>query len=199
MLNLLSKLFRRKRPVPPFDIEKAVGHYLLTLPRCSNRVLVFSQSYQDKRFNFEMIVNATSLSAWAVQIDFGSGGCTDSGKAARNAFDLWLQLADLNDNSVTTLPKMFFDEIGEYHESFLEMRGNEVFCHECSKMNEMPIQTITEEKYNVMRDEWHCPNGHLLYQKVTEIYCSGRGFTMDYLEYEENDLSIPSFLRKKAD
>jgi hypothetical protein len=197
MLALLRKLFRRKIQVPQFDIEKAVGHYLLTLPRCTNRVLVISRSYQDKSFNYEMIVNTASLAAWAEKLDIGSRGSNDPGKAAWKTWSLWLRLADLTDDTVSIPPLILFEVISKYQETFLEMQGTEVFCHECSKMIEMPIQKITEEKYNVMRDEWHCPNGHCLYQKVTEIYCSGRGFPMDYLEYEENDLSVPSFLRKK--
>src|SRR5450631_3103104 len=119
MLALLRKLFRRKIQVPQFDIEKAVGHYLLTLPRCSNRVLVISRSYQDKRFNYEMIVNTASLAAWAEELDIGSRGSNDPGKAAWKTWSLWLRLADLTDETVSIPPLILFEVISKYQETFL--------------------------------------------------------------------------------
>ena len=67
-LNLFS--FNKK--TIPLDLEKTVGHYLLSLPRCTNNILVISRSYGDKRYNYELTVDAACLAAWAVKHEKGA-------------------------------------------------------------------------------------------------------------------------------
>jgi hypothetical protein len=89
-------------------------------------------------------------------------------QSARHALPFWLMSADLTDNSVSTIPEMFFAILREYHETFLDFEGAQVFCHECHRVIDRPILTSTHlpprEIFDYMRYEWHCPDGHLLYK-----------------------------------
>lgn len=202
MKNFLSGFFRRKALPKPFDIEKAVGHYLLTLPRCTNRVLVVSRRNLDKRYNYEMTVDTASLAVWAEKHDKGAWSSYEPEQAARKALPLWLRLADLSDNSVSFPPKMFSQVLRGYHETFLAMKGTQVYCHQCHQIIEQPIVKYTQlpprEIFDYWRYEWHCPNGHLLYfDEVGRHGVFAKPPLTNY--FDEDTLSIPTFLRKQSD
>lgn len=175
MLKSLKKLLGlTPPPPPPFDIEKAVGHYLLSLPRCTNRVLVVSCAYGDDCFDYELTVDTPSLAAWAVKHEKGCWSANEREQAARLTLPLWLQLADVNDNTVTRLPKDLFKILSGYHGTFLEMPAAQVFCPHCKKTiegRELAIETSdlgTHDGFNRSHYEMHCPHGHLLYKKTVE-------------------------------
>lgn len=167
MLDWLSRVVRKEKIPPPFDIEKAVGHYLLTLPRCTNRVLVVSRSYLDKCYNYELTIDAASLAAWSVKHEKGAWSSYGPMQAVRKTLPLWLHGADLSDNAITFPPKEFFSLLHEYQETFLNMGGAEIYCHECHQVVENVAKKRTElspkEIFECWRTEWHCQHGHLLY------------------------------------
>lgn len=189
---MLSKLFNHfshvKQP-PSFDIEKAVGHYLLTLPRCTSRVAVVSRRYLDKLYNFELTVDTASLAPWSEEHAKGVVSSNAPEQAARLALPLWLRLADLSDVTETLLPKDFFEICREYHGTFLEIPSSHVHCYECGKNVDGVMQSETQlqskEIFEVSGFEWRCPEGHLLYAEEIGLHSHVSG------------IEIPSFLRKK--
>jgi hypothetical protein len=170
MFHTLKRLILRQSIPLPFDTEKAVGHYLLTLPRCTNRVLIVGQHYQDKRFYYELTVDAASLAAWAIKHEKAVWCSFEPEQAARKALPLWLSGADLTDNLISTLPPEFNKIMSEYTEVFSQMAGAQMYCHECRQI----IENITKKKTDLppsgrlnvrWHSEWHCSKGHLLYQE----------------------------------
>ena len=201
MRSLLSKIFRRKEVSVPFDMEKAVGHYLRTLPRCTNRVLAVSRRYLDKRYNYELTVDAASLADWAKKYESISWHSGDSHVAAQLALLLWLRAADLSDNSVTLPPKEFFDVWHENYWVFQKLPSAQMYCHECrqiikdisTKTTELPPREI----YKCWRTELFCQSGHLLYQDDFGIHLCVRKNNFPVLDLEcKDELSVPAFLRK---
>lgn len=178
MLGWLTKVFRKKDRPPPFDIEKAVGHYLLTLPRCSNRVLVVSRRYLDKRYNYELTVDAANLADWSVKHAKGAGRPYGPDQAVRKTLPLWLHGADLSDSAVTFPPKEFFSLLREYQETFLNMASAQVYCHECHQIIENVTKKITElpprDIFEFRRFEWFCRQGHLLYKEDHGVHFDAR-------------------------
>lgn len=200
MLSFLKRLLRRKVDTP-FDIEKTVGHYLLTLPRCTSRVLVVSRQYQDKCYDYEMTADAASLAAWAKMYETNGWG-SQTEKASCKALLLWLRAADLTDNTVTTPPKEFFDIWRRYHETFLETMGSQVYCHECHRIIDTPEIKRTSDSeggiYVIFSEEWHCSSGHLLFQEKRELtMCSRKNIPNIFADSKEEELTIPAFLRKQ--
>lgn len=199
MIKLFSKLFRQAQSPLPFDIEKAVGHYLLTLPRCTNRVLVVGRRYLDRRYSYEMTVDTASLTDWAKRYETSSLQVNNPDQAIELALLLWLRGADLSDSSVSLPPEIFFKVLRGYQTNFLGMAGTEVYCHECGqiigdvsmKSTRLPVREI----FDIWKYEWHCPQGHLLYQDEIEMN-GGVSRPVAQNVYDEKVLSIPAFLRK---
>lgn len=197
MSSILNRLFRKK-VVPPFDVEKAVGHYLLTLPRCTRRILVVSRRFLDKRYNYEMTVDSASLAAWAKMYETSSSSSQVT-NATCKALLLWLRGADLTDNTVSFPPKEFFNEWRGYHSTFYEMPSTQVYCHECHRIvdaismkdSELPPREI----FDYMRYEWHCPQGHLLYEEEIGRHAVPRDRYRALIK-DVDPLEIPEFLRK---
>ena len=190
MHTMCAKLFRRSVvQTLPFDIEKAVGHFLLTLPRCTGRVAVISRRYLDKRYRCELTIDTASLAAWAEGHAKGVWSSNDPKQAARLALPLWLRLADLSDESVTLLPKDFFVICHEYHSTFLEMPNAQVYCYECGQVigDVMPSETQLppREIFDIRKYEWRCPQGHLLYQEEMGLHAHVSG------------IAVPDFLMKR--
>ena len=201
MPNLFSKLFRRTKISVPFDMEKAVGHYLRTLPRCTNRVLVVSRRYLDKRYNYELTVDAASLAEWAKMYERSSWCSNDAKVAAELALVLWLRAADLSDNSVTLAPKDFFDVWHKHYSTFQKFPSAQTYCHECRQVIEGVSTKNTElpprEIFNCWRTELFCQNGHLLYQDEFGIHLCVRKNSFPVLDLKcKDELSVPAFLRK---
>jgi len=165
LFSRLKNLFQRKHDPTTFDLEKAVGHYLLTLPRCTGRVLVVSRRYLDKRYNFELTVDTASLTVYAK----GVWTSYEQEQAARLTIPLWLRLGNLSDNTVTLAPKEFFDIWRAYHSIFYEIPGSKIHCHECGnaidKVSMVNTHLAPTDIYDNWRYEWFCPQGHLLYQE----------------------------------
>ncbi len=205
MIKRIAKIFKRDKQPPPFDIEKAIGNYLLTLPRCSSKVLVISHRYQDKRYNYELTVEAHSLATWAERHAKGAWSSIDAEQAARLALPLWLRLADLSDDAETLMPIEFFNICNKYHSTFIEMPRTQITCNDCGAVIEEVIKTETQlpksEIFDMNKFEWHCPQGHLLYQDEVGLHADSRKFTLQNMQeaFTNEGKDIPSFLRKLAD
>lgn len=201
MVNILKRLLRRQIVPPTFDMDKVVGHYLLTLPRCTNRVLVVGSVYQDKRYNYELTVDAASLSTWATKHEKGVWSSNNLEQAARKALPLWLNGADLIDNFGSILPLSFYKILCDYHEIFMLTDGARMYCHECRQIIEHVIKTHTElppkEIFDCWRSEWYCPQGHLVYKEEFSAHASVRRNKSPEINlHNEQALSISAFLCK---
>jgi hypothetical protein len=205
MLSKFFNYFRRAKQPPPFDIEKALGHYLLTLPRCTSRVAVVSRRYLDKRYNYELTVDTSNLTAWAEKQAKGSWSSDEPTQAARLALPLWLRLADLSDNAVTLAPKEFFDIWHGYQSEFHEMPNSQVYCYDCgtvvNEITKSSTQLPPRDIFDVWKYEWRCSSGHLLYQEEIRRHADSRSFSrQDMIDsFIDEGEPIPSFLRKQAD
>lgn len=178
----LKNLFRKRVVPPPFDIEKAVGHYLLTLPRCTSRVMVVSRRFQDQRFKYGLTVDTVSVAAWAENLSWSNNVRE---QAAAQALQLWLRAADLTDRSVSYIDGNFFKVLCYHHEKFLKMPNAQVYCYECSKFVEDVTTTTTDlpmkEIFTCWRREMRCPEGHLMFQEETGAHFSRRGTAEEVL------------------
>ena len=203
MVTWLNKLLRRQEVAQPFDTEKVVGHFLLTLPRCTNRVLVIGRSYQDKRFNYELSVDAKSLAAWATKHAEGVWSSNEPEQAARKALPLWLNGADLTDNFGSILPPAFYKILSSYHEIFTQMPEAQMYCHECRLIVENVTKKKTElppkEIFDCWQSEWHCPQGHLLYKEEFGAHaCVLRNKFPELDLNNKRQLTEPAFIRKHS-
>jgi len=198
-LDLLNRLLH-PRVAPEFDLEKAVGHYLLSLPRCSNRVEVVSRKFLDRRYNYEMTVDAAQLAAWAEKHAKGAWTNIDYEQAARLTLPMWLGLADHNDKSVTIPPKKFFELWRGYHSTFYDMPGTQLYCPECAEIVVevfmIDIGLPPSDIFDCTRYEWHCPRGHLLYQEEIGRHASFSREKYPKLRGDIEAPDIPEFLRK---
>lgn len=202
MLNLLLKPFRKNVVPPPLDIEKAVGHYLLSLPRCTNRILVIGRNYPDYRFHYELTVDAKFLAAWATKHAESVWSSLEPVQAARKSLPLWLNGADLTDNFGTVLPLEFYKIISEYHEVLTQMAGSQMYCHGCRQI----IEDLTKKNTDLppsgifnccWRSEWYCSQGHLLYQEEFGMHMTKRRNRFPELDLNnKSELTEPAFLRK---
>lgn len=192
-------LFSFNKKTIPFDLEKTVGHYLLSLPRCTNNILVISRSYGDKRYNYEMTVTAANLTSWALKQDKGVMSSNEAEQAAFQALSLWLQGADLTNNFGSILPLAFFTILCDYQELLMSLEGSQIYCHECrqivAKISKRRATLPPGKIFDRCGYEGYCPQGHLLYKGEG----SKPGSTVNLelpSHYNEGELSIPAFLRK---
>ena len=183
MNTMIARLFQRTvKQTPQFDIEKAVGHYLLTLSRCTASVAAVSRSYLDKRFNCELTVDAVDLASWLDSHTFLQDG------AAGKAFLLWLRGADRSDESISYIHESFFAVIEPYSQDLLQLHSAKVHCPECgqvvAKVSEQTTDLPRDGIYERRRFEWICPSGHVLYRDEWGMHV------------HKSKIEVPEFLRK---
>ncbi|MBU0622501.1 MAG: hypothetical protein KJ795_11710 [Gammaproteobacteria bacterium] len=180
MTKLLKKLFSRSAVAPPFDIEKVIGHWLLSLPRCTGRVAVISSRYGDQRYRYELTVDTPALIEWLEEnpgkryIPVGD----DKANVANLAMLLWLRGADLTNRSETYIPVEFFVLLKQYHSEFSSLAGVEIYCHECQRI----VETINSSQANLPKEgifdgfsaQATCPSGHILYGEEVRFHIHKR-------------------------
>lgn len=174
MIALLDWIFRRNDP-PPYDYEKAVGKFLLALPRCSSKVIVASPKYDSEHYFGEVAVDTVKLIPWA---EHHSTACWSSCKeqqAARLALPLWIRGADPEDVSPTYLLEPFMRVLLPYKLDFVMKGIAEISCGVCGSVTK-DVQRDQLNKRNAGRswkwwtDKWICPEGHVIYQEDHEMH-----------------------------
>jgi hypothetical protein len=172
--SIIRYLFHRNDP-PQFDIEKAVGKYLLEMHRCSGRIVVASSKYDSEHYFGEVIVNAEDILPWAEE---HSNSCWSSRKdeqAARKALPIWVRGADPKDMSATYPPRPFVAVLHPYTLDFILQGIAEVICNECgatsSDVSRMRLnQRSVGRSWRMWTDEWRCHQGHLIYRQDQELH-----------------------------
>jgi ssDNA-binding Zn-finger/Zn-ribbon topoisomerase 1 len=172
MIGFIKKLLGREGPT--FDIEKAVGRYLLTLPPCTAKVVIVSPKYGDKHYRCELIVDTDGLVPWAEHHAQSVWSSNKEEQAARKALPIWLRSANLNDPAPTYVSPHFVEVLQPYALDFINEGIVDVICPDCRRV----VGDIVMKKLNERRedtwlwwtDEWYCPNDHLLYREDHELH-----------------------------
>lgn len=111
-MSFINKLFKRK--VPEIDIEKAVGEYLLGLPRCNRNVVIVSPKYWETHYTCEIVVAADDLVPWAEHHADTVRSSNQEEQAARKALPIWLRGAKSEDNSASYVPHFMYEVLRPY-------------------------------------------------------------------------------------
>lgn len=176
MLTILKRLFRRDDPpLPTYDVEKAVGAYLLKLPRCSSLIIAVSPKYGDQHHRGELILDVVALLPWAEHHAESVLSSDKEEQAAIRALPLWLRGAALDDSHITYVPHSFAQILRPYAEDFIVKHIGMMACPDCRRV----VKNVTMKKLNEhsagavlhsWTDEWLCPEGHLLYRQDQQIH-----------------------------
>lgn len=172
-MSFISVLFRRNIE-PPFDIEKAVGKYLLNLPRCSRDVLIVSPKYGETDYTCEIIVAAEKLAPWAEHHADAVWSSNQETQVARKALPLWLNSAKSEDDSVSYVPHYMYEVLRPYVSNFVGDGAAKIYCLKCQSF----VIDVKMEKFNQIHtrvwwcwtDVWTCPLGHRLYYEEHNIH-----------------------------
>lgn len=173
MLGFLKKLIGPSKP-PPFDLEKAVGNYLLNLQKCSSKVVVISPKYGDRNYKCDVIVDADGLLPWAKHHAEAVWSGNQEEQAARLALPLWLQGADPKNQAPSYVPPYFISVLRPYTLDFINKGIAEIACPECNGIvADVKMKKLNEKRegtWSFWTDEWYCPKGHLLYREDHELH-----------------------------
>lgn len=167
-------MFRKNR-APEFDPEKYVGHTLLSLPRCTSRIVAIDTSL-DETFDCAFVVRAEDLLRW-LQDHFSkvhSSGQRD--QAAQFAFLTWLQAAEhMEGDSMLRIPQAFFGFYSAYASELVNSGAGYVYCHHCdSNYSEVSVNYEDSKQmgggWNSGVEIWRCPENHILRKHNYEFH-----------------------------
>jgi len=172
-MDFFRTLFCKKRE-PEFDLEKTVGNYLLTLPRCTKNIVVVSPEYGDAHYACEVTVEVKDLLPWAEHHAEKSWFLDDEMQAALKALPLWLRGAESSSNSASYIPQFMHKVIEPYVPKFAEEGKTKIFCYEC----QASVADVQMEKFDQKdlgdwywwTSVWKCPQGHQLYYEEHEMH-----------------------------
>ncbi|MHB1400508.1 MAG: hypothetical protein ACYDAI_17060 [Trichloromonadaceae bacterium] len=176
-MNFFKKLFKGNKETV-FDIEKAVGEYLLRLPRCSKYVAVVSPKYGESYYTCEIIVAAEDLAHWAENHAQAVWSLNQEEQAARKTLPIWLRGADVDSKTTSYVPHFMYEVLRPYVLDFVENGTTNIYCFECQsfvenvQMNELNRQKMGD--WSFWTEIWKCPNGHMLYQEAHELHIHHR-------------------------
>lgn len=170
-MSFISKLFKSK--MPEVDIEKAVGEYLLKLPRCNRNVVIVSPKYGETHYTCEIVVAADDLVPWA-EHHADTWSSNQEEQAARKALPIWLHGAKSEDNSASYVPHFMYEVLRPYVLNFVNDDIAHIYCLECQSF----VSYVQMEKLNEKReggwswwtDVWRCHKGHQLYYEEHELH-----------------------------
>lgn len=173
MRGLIRRLSRRTQP-KRFDMEKAVGRYLLTLPRCTKKVVVASPIYSDNHYRCEVHANASGLLQWAERHARGVSSLDPENQAARLTLPIWLRGHDPSDAAPSFVPAAFADVMRPYVLEFVQRGITEVFCPGCHRFTQdITMKDLNQQHlgpWSFWTSEWHCHCGLLLYREEHELH-----------------------------
>lgn len=173
MLQILKNLLGRK-PEPVFDIEKAIGAYLLQLPRCSACIVVVSPRYGEQHYRCEIVLDVAMLTVWAEHHAGAVWSSNQDEQAGRLALPFWLRGFDDSNLVPTDILRSFADVLRPYVLDFIREDVAAVSCVECGCIvNDIAMTRLNERRehtWSWWTDEWHCAKGHLLYREDHELH-----------------------------
>ena len=165
-MDFFQKLFKKDK-VPEFDIEKAVGEYLLKLPRCNKDVLIVSSEYKEIHYRCEISVAAEDLLPWAEDHADGVVSCDQEEQAARKGLPIWLRGSDSKADGVSSVPHFMYEVLRPYVLDFIHEATTKIYCNQCqSFVDDINMKKINEKRlvdWSWWTDVWICPDGHQIY------------------------------------
>lgn len=171
MFTSLSRLLRRRKP-PAFNVDEAVGRYLLDLPRCPAEVVVCSPKYDPKHYWGEVIADAKALLPWAEHHASAVMSLYGPHQAARFALPIWLRGTEPGGDPAY-LPEPFVSVVSPYRHDFIEKGIARVTCSRCSRtVTRVGMQKLDKVMIGATTrytEEWRCDEGHLIYRENHEI------------------------------
>lgn len=159
-------MFRKER-VPEFDPEKYVGHALLSLPRCTSRVVAIDTTL-DETFDCTFIVRAEELLCWLQDHFSKVHACGERAEAAQSAFLIWLQASERVDSgSILRVPQELFEFYSDYASELVNSAFGFVHCRQCN-VNYPKVSVAYEGSkqggggWHSGTEVWRCPELHVL-------------------------------------
>lgn len=176
-MSIFGKLFNRNKK-PEFDIEKAVGEYLLKLPRCGEYVVIVTPKYGETHYTCEIVVAAEDLLPWAEHHADAVWSSNQEEQAARKALPIWLRGAASTENSTSYVPHFMYEVLRPYVLNFVNEDSAQIYCLECqSIVTDISMEKINEKQagdWSWWTDIWTCPKGHRLYYEEHELHIHRR-------------------------
>lgn len=172
-MSFFKNLFGKKRD-PELDIEKAVGEYLLKLPRCSNQVVIVSPKYGQHHYTCEIMVEAMDLLPWAEHHAEATWNANREAQAAKKTLPLWLRGADSNNNTKSYVPHFMYAILRPYVRNVVDDGTTRIYCLECDSfvadVNKERLDEMQNGPWSFWTDVWKCPQGHQLYYAKQEAH-----------------------------
>lgn len=162
-------MFWKKRP-PQFDPEKHIGQLLLTLPKCTRRVIAIDGNL-DQTFTCKYIILAESLLSWLEDFTTKVYTCGARAQATEAAFKMWLGAADRSESDLLArIPDVFFEIYSSYASELVKSTDGYVYCDQCkSGYDEIEVDFENTKQegggWHSGVEVWRCPEQHLLRQK----------------------------------
>ncbi|HQQ88469.1 MAG TPA: hypothetical protein PLA72_10760 [Smithellaceae bacterium] len=176
-MSFISKLFKRKIK-PKFDLEKAVGEYLLKLPRCSRNVVIVSPKYGETHYACEIVVAAEDLVPWAEHHADAVWSSNQEEQAARKSLPIWLRGSKSEDNSASYVPHCMYKVLRPYVLNFVNEGTTNIYCPECqSFVADVKMEKLNEKTagdWSWWTDVWTCSKEHQLYYEEHELHIHRR-------------------------
>lgn len=175
MLAFLNRYKRNShRTIDESEIARAVGHYLLQLPRCSTAIVGISPRYGELHYRCEIVLDVAMTLEWArnhaanvISLDFDD-------QAARLALPLWLGNFDETNRRLTDIPAGFYKVLRPYIRDLVNEDVAAITCLECGHIaSQVLMQRVDEESIGTSSrwtDVWRCSSGHLLYHEDHEVH-----------------------------
>ena len=173
MTEWIKRIFGKKPEPPKFDLEHAVGRYLLELPRSPARVVIAGPRYDEKHYFGEIVADAQLMLPWAEHHANAVWSLNYQEQAARKTLPLWLRGADMTQQEAAYLPDPFFQVFGVYAETLIGKNIAVAHCPECGiavpKLAMAKLNERMEGLWHCWTSEWRCELGHLIYREDHEL------------------------------
>jgi hypothetical protein len=173
MMEWLWRFAGRKAEAPKFDLEHAVGAYLLELPRCPSRVVIAGPRYDAKHYFGEIIANPQLLLPWAEHHAKAVWSLACQEQAARRTLPIWIRGADMSQVDAAYLPAPFFQVLDHYVDSLISSGVAVAHCTECDRDIPDPVMEQLNKRmdglWHCWTAEWRCDQGHLIYRDDHEL------------------------------
>lgn len=177
MMHWIRRLMRGQQP-PAFDLEQAVGRYLLELPRCPAQIVVASPRYDSAHYRGEVLADALALHPWAEHHARTVWSSRPEQQAARRALPIWLRGADPRDPGPIHLPAPFVAVLEPYARDFLGSGVARAVCGECGLVStSLDMRRIDERGaayWSWWTAEWWAECGHLIHRQAHELHVHAR-------------------------
>jgi len=176
-MSFFGKLFKRKHD-PQFDLERAVGEYLINLPRCNRNVVIVSPKYGETRYACDIVVAAEDLAPWAEHHAEAVWSSNQKEQAARKALPIWLRGAKSEGNAASYVPPLMYKVLRPYVLDFVNDGAASIYCPECEHfIDDVNMQKLEEKRsgnWSWWTDVWKCRKGHQLYYEEHELHINLR-------------------------